>query len=131
VKREYAVAGGAPVRHRERRRSDHLLTVPDLVICWRVGPRGSYRVPAADGLEWSPGGRMVSRKPLADLFSVSLRVGTSRCDVPARVQKSMLAPEPRSAPERGGDAAARHPYLDKQIQGRGPGRMFPLISLSE
>src|SRR6266516_4142330 len=50
------------------------------------------------------------------VFSVLLRVGTSRCDVPARVQRAeRVATNPRSAPERRGDAAARRPYLAKQV----------------
>src|SRR5206468_12484459 len=54
-------------------------------------------------------------RPGARTCSVLLRVETSRCDVPARVQRAeRLAINPRSAPERRGDAAARRPYLAKQ-----------------
>ncbi len=54
-------------------------------------------------------------RPGARTYSALLRVGTSRCDVPARVQRAeRLATNPRSAPERRGDAAARRLYLAKQ-----------------
>src|SRR5213592_1082975 len=54
-------------------------------------------------------------RPGARTCSALLRVGTSRCDVPARVQRAeRLATNPRSAPARRGDAAARRPYLAKQ-----------------
>jgi len=47
-------------------------------------------------------------------------VGTSRCDVPARVQRAEQMREKvrsRSSPcaaERGADGAARHPYREKE-----------------